>query len=263
MDFYKYPRTQHLQGSRSQSGDEDLESVPWTELIGRYVVAEEKLDGANAGLSFDPQGNLRLQSRGHYLTGGPRERQFDRFKQWANTWADLFRSVLGSRYIVYGEWLWAKHTIFYDLLPDYFVEFDVLDIQTGVFLSTRRRQSLLEGLPLVSVPVLFEGILREPEDVLSRIGRSVYKSAVWKENLDQQARDFGQNPERIRRETDPSDKMEGLYLRIEENEAVVARMKYVRADFLNTIADSGSHWQQRPILPNRLRGGESGDSPSR
>ena len=73
MKLHKYPRTYHLQGSRLQPGDEDLESAPWSEVLGRYVVAEEKLDGANAALSFDTDGKLWLQSRGHYLAGGRRE----------------------------------------------------------------------------------------------------------------------------------------------------------------------------------------------
>ena len=79
----KYPRTHHLAGSRLQPGDDDLTAAPFADLVGRYVVIEEKLDGANAGLSFSADGALRLQSRGHFLTGGLRERHFALFKQWA------------------------------------------------------------------------------------------------------------------------------------------------------------------------------------
>jgi hypothetical protein len=79
----KYPRTPHLQGSRLQPGDADLAAVAFPEIAGRYLVLEEKLDGANSAISFDTDGALRLQSRGHYLTGGPRERQFGPMKAWA------------------------------------------------------------------------------------------------------------------------------------------------------------------------------------
>src|SRR5262245_11848581 len=72
----KYPRTQHLVGSRLQPGDEDLDAVPMSALAGRHVVIEEKMDGANCGVSFGPDAELLLQSRGHYLAGGPREKQF-------------------------------------------------------------------------------------------------------------------------------------------------------------------------------------------
>ena len=56
LDMRKYPRTPHLQGSRLQPGDEDLDQVPFAELRGRFVVVEEKLDGANCGIRFDGAG---------------------------------------------------------------------------------------------------------------------------------------------------------------------------------------------------------------
>ena len=81
--LHKYPRTHHLEGSRLQPGDEDSRSVPFADLAGRHLVVEEKLDGANAGMSFDAAGRLWLQSRGHFLTGGAREKHFALFKRWA------------------------------------------------------------------------------------------------------------------------------------------------------------------------------------
>src|SRR5512147_1209569 len=106
----KYPRTQHIEGSRLQPGDEDLEAVPFRDIAGRHLVVEEKIDGANCGISFSPGGELLLQSRGHYLTGGARERHYNLFKQWASTHAAAIYDRLGDRYVLYGEWLYAKHT---------------------------------------------------------------------------------------------------------------------------------------------------------
>jgi RNA ligase len=210
------------------------------------------MDGANSGLSIDLAGRLRLQSRGHFLTGGPREKHFNRFKQWANGLAAELRHRLGARHVVYGEWLFAKHTIFYDRLPHYFLEFDILDTETKTFLSTARRQELLAELPVNSVPVLWEGILSDPEELLSLIGTSTCKSPDWRDRLNQLARARNLDPERVRRETDPSDLMEGLYIKVEEEGQVKARYKYVRADFLTTVRDSGTHWLRRPIVPNQL-----------
>jgi ATP-dependent RNA circularization protein (DNA/RNA ligase family) len=153
-DLHKYPRTHHVEGSRLQPGDEDLAQVPFSALAGRHLVVEEKLDGANAALSFDASGRLWLQSRGHFLTGGARERHFNLFKQWANENAAALHAALGARYVLYGEWLYAKHTIFYDRLTSWFLEFDLLEIETGRFLSTERRRALLAGAPVASVPVL-------------------------------------------------------------------------------------------------------------
>jgi hypothetical protein len=216
---------------------------------------EEKVDGANTGISFDAAGSLLLQSRGHFLTGGPRERHFDLFKQWANVHRGALEQVLGSRYVMYGEWLYAKHTCFYDALPHYFMEFDLLDRETGEFLSTRRRRELLEGLPVVSVAVLWEGDAESLKALQARVGPSLFKTDRWREALAEQAALSGVPPEQAARETDPSDLMEGLYLKVEEEGRVVNRLKYVRASFLNAILDSGGHWLDRPIIPNQLAPG--------
>jgi hypothetical protein len=253
--LHKYPRTHHVEGSRLAPGDEDADSVPFARLAGRFLVAEEKLDGANAGLCFDAGGRLWLQSRGHFLTGGAREKHFTLFKQWAHAVAPALWPVLGDRYVVYGEWLYARHTIFYDRLPHYFLEFDVLDAAGGVFLSTERRRALLAGLPLVPVPVLREGPARSLDELTSLIGPSLYKGPDWRERLTALCAERGLDADRAWAETDKTDLMEGLYLKVEEEGCVVGRYKYVRAGFLTAVLDSGGHWLKRPILPNQLRAG--------
>lgn len=252
LTLYKYPRTHHLEGSRLQPGDEDSRSVSFAALAGRHLVIEEKLDGANAGICFDKSGRLWLQSRGHFLIGGPREKHFDLFKRWASTHVDALRGVLGQRFVLYGEWLYAKHTVFYDRLPHYFMEFDVLDTETGAFLGTAERRTLLHGLPVASVPVLQSGPCRNLADVTGLLATSLYKSPAWRETLNavSQARDL--RPEQVWQETDSSDLMEGLYIKVEEGGQVVERYKFIRPSFLTTVLDSGSHWLRRPILPNQL-----------
>jgi hypothetical protein len=251
----KYPRTHHLEGSRLQPGDEDLNGTPFTALVGRYLVVEEKLDGANAAISFDASGKLLLQSRGHYLSGGPREKHYNLFKQWANVHARSLHTSLGNRYVLYGEWLYAKHTIFYDLLPHYFLEFDVLDRETDTFLSTARRHELLAGTPVVAVPILYRGPATTLDGLLALIRSSLYKSANWRVQLTEAGAAHGLGAERVWNETDRFDLMEGLYIKVEEDGAVVERYKYVRASFLTAVLDSGTHWLQRPIVPNQLRPG--------
>ena len=253
MPLHKYPRTPHLEGSRLQPGDEDLDSVPFASLQGRTVVAEEKMDGANSGLSFDETGRLWLQSRGHYLTGGVREKHFNLFKQWANSHTGPLWEVLGSRYVLFGEWLYAKHTIFYDVLPHYFHEFDIYDRTADVFLSTARRRQLLAGLPLVSVPVLWQGTAERLDDLVALVGPSLYKSSRWRERLSAACAERGLDAGRIWKETDPSDLMEGVYVKVEEEDRVAERYKWIRASFLTSVLDSGTHWLKRPLVPNLLR----------
>ena len=248
----KYPRTRHIEGSRRQPGDEDLDAVPFSAIKGRHLVVEEKLDGANAGISFDHDGALKLQSRGHFLTGGPRERQFGQFKAWAAGARPALWERLGTRYVLYGEWLYAKHTVFYDALPHYFCEFDVLDRETGKFLSTPARKSLLEGAPVVPVPVLHSGPLASLAELTKLMGGSTCRTPQWREVLAQTAIEAGLDPDHVAAETDRDDEMEGLYIKVEQDGETVDRYKWVRPSFLTAILDSGSHWASRPILPNRL-----------
>lgn len=254
MDFsiIKYPRTPHIEGSRLQPGDEDLSQIPFASIAGRHAVVEEKIDGANSAVSFDDRGNLLLQSRGHYLRGGYRERHYDLLKQWAGAHSERLRAVLGCRYIMYGEWMYAKHSIYYDRLPHYFLEFDVLDRQEGVFLDTPSRRSLLAGLPVAHVPVLKAGALRDRGELLSLLGPSRYISDRHIERLRETARREGQDEERILRETDAETTMEGLYIKVEENGAVAQRAKFVRRSFLQAVEQPGSHWLERPIIPNGI-----------
>jgi hypothetical protein len=250
--IYKYPRTHHIEGSRLQPGDEDLDSIPFTAIKNQYVVVEEKVDGANAAISFTADGQLRLQSRGHYLTGGAREKHFNLFKQWAHTHAAAFWEVLGSRFILFGEWLYAKHTVFYDALPHYFLEYDVLDLEKHVFLSTSSRQQLLAGLPLFSVPVVFAGKLQAYKQLMALLGESHYQTPAHLEHLSQICQEKGLDAERCLKQTDQSSVMEGLYIKLENDDVVTSRYKYVRSSFLTTIQQSDGHWLNRPIIPNLL-----------
>lgn len=250
-DIIKYPRTPHIEGSRLQKGDEDLSQIPFNVIKDKYIVIEEKVDGANTGISFK-NGELLLQSRGHFLTGGYRERHYNLFKQWANNYKYALYDVLGERYIMYGEWLYAKHSIYYDKLPNYFLEFDIYDKENQVFLSTDRRHELLKDLDVVSVPVLASGCFKSMDEVLKYLGESNYISSDHRDNLKESALKCNQDVERVFKETENTNLMEGLYIKVEENGVVVDRMKYVRYSFLQTVEESNTHWLDRTIIPNKL-----------
>jgi hypothetical protein len=253
LEILKYPRTPHLEGSRLQPGDEDHEHVRLATLAGSHAVIEEKLDGANAGLSFTSGGQMLLQSRGHYLVGGGRERQFAPFRQWASAHESRLLALLEDRYVMYGEWLYAKHSISYDRLPHWFCEFDVYDRVEGVFLSTPRRHALLANSPVVSVPVLRAGPApRDVKALRALVRPSLAKSARWREAFEQVVRRQGLDLALAWRQTDTSLLAEGLYVKIEDEHQVLGRYKWVRPDFVQTILDSGSHHSTRPIVPNGL-----------
>ena len=85
IGIYKYPRTRHLLDSALQPGDEDLARASFDEIAGRHLLIEEKVDGANAAISFDANGRLLLQSTG-----------FDAPKDAGQAIARLQREGLGA-----------------------------------------------------------------------------------------------------------------------------------------------------------------------
>lgn len=255
--FLKYPRTPHLEGSRLQPGDHDHDQVHVAHLTQGELIWEEKVDGANSGISFDDHSRLQLQSRGHVLSGGAREAQFNLFKTWATSYEEDLYCVLGERYIMFGEWCYARHSVFYDLLPHYFLEFDVYDKHTGVWLGTDVRHQLLAPLKISSVPVLHRGHVQTRKQIEGLIQPSMFKSDNWPTMLHQQAARAGVNPAQAWAETEKSNLIEGLYVKQELNGQVIGRYKFVRYDFVQTIVESGSHWADRPIIVNLLAPGVS------
>jgi hypothetical protein len=252
----KYPRTQHIAGSGIQQGDQDLPAVPVHALLGQFLVVEEKVDGANSAISFCGDGRLQLQSRGHYLTGGEREQQFHLFKTWAHRYTLPLWEALSDRYVLYGEWLYARHTIFYTDLPHYFLEFAILDRQSETFLDTRGRQQFLRQLPfLLSVKVLYEGTIQNIQTLRSLHGPSHFIRQNQRQRLLEVCAARGLDSTRLLTESDTSGLMEGLYINVEAEGVVQARYKYVRAGFVQAVLDSEDHWMNRPILPNLLAPG--------
>ena len=254
--IYKYPRTRHLEGSREQLGDEDLKCVKYDDIRGKYLVLEEKVDGANCGISFGGDGKMYLQSRGHFLNGGYGERQFDLFKLWAGCFEDRLCRLLEDRYVMYGEWLYAKHTVFYDRLPHYFMEFDIFDKKEERFFSTRKRKEFLSSAPFIqSVRVLAEGDCESLGEIEKWIDPSLFISEDPERSFLAQCQKSKVDSELAVRQTDLSGIMEGIYIKVEDGDYVTDRLKFVRGSFLNTILDSESHWVNRPIVANCLADG--------
>jgi ATP-dependent RNA circularization protein (DNA/RNA ligase family) len=250
----KYPRTKHIRGSRKSGDDFELEDIPFENLIGKYVVFEEKVDGANCQISFSEDGDLLLGSRGHYLLGGPREKQFIKLKIWANSLKNDLYDILGKRYIMYGEDLECKHTIYYDLLPDYFLEFDVYDKEKSCFLSTKARNKLLEGLNYNSVPILYSGPAISVDHLTSFIKKSLFKSDNWVDSIKFHSLKMNIDYQDILKYTDQTNLAEGIYIKVETEEETIDRYKFVRFDFVNKLINDNSHWLKRILFPNNLRG---------
>lgn len=232
-DFVKYPRTPHLFGSKGTADDKHLnEAESHSFLSDKSVIVEEKLDGTNVGLHFSDAGELVLQCRGHLITEGMHP-QYDLFKQWSAVKRHDLEERLSNRFILFGEWVYAKHSIFYRRLTHYFYEFDIYDKQQEAFLDLEQRLGLLEGIGIETVPVIHTGPLVR-RDLEELIGASQFDSQF-------------ENP--ITKSTD--NLMEGLYLRTEAEGRVTARAKFVRPAFVEKIKQS-THWQHQQMLVNQL-----------
>ncbi len=232
-DFVKYPRTPHLFGSIGTVDDRHLgESESLDFVSDDSLIVEEKIDGTNVGIHFNAAGAMLLQCRGHLITEGMHP-QYDLFKQWAAAKRMTFESTLEDRYILFGEWVYARHTIHYRALPHYFFEFDIYDKSERLFLRLEDRRLLLEGTGIHTVPVLHQGALQKNE-LVDLIVESEFDSE-FENPLD------GCNDNR----------MEGLYLRTESDREVSGRAKFVRPEFVEKIKQS-DHWQHQPLVPNLL-----------
>lgn len=192
--FHKFPKTPRL--SKVLDKEQDL----W---YNASAVIEEKVDGALVGISFT-DGELILQSRRFVLSGLKREEQFKLFREWGTNNKEGLFDLTGNQYVIFGEWLNAKHRIFYDSLPDYLLAFDVFDKENDLFLSSMRRRKLLESSLITSVAEIYRAPFKKVNNFSQYIGNSHYRT---------------------------SGLMEGIYVKIEDEEKVIGRMKVVRPEF--------------------------------
>jgi len=235
-DFIKYPRTPHLFGSKGTDDDKNLGREESEAFISDpSLIVEEKLDGTNVGIHFTRAGRMVLQCRGHEITEGMHP-QYDLFKQWTSVKRPALEAVLDSRFILYGEWLYAKHSLHYRKLPHYFFEFDVYDKDKEQFLDLDARLRLLEGTGIYTVPVVHRGNVTAAQ-LQWLIAPSAFESSF-------------DNP--ITHQAD--DLMEGLYCRTEAEGHVTGRAKLVRPEFVEKVKQS-EHWQHKKMIPNLLADG--------
>jgi len=221
-EFFKFPSTPHLwlPPDADIRSDKCLSAAERTVFLSREVVIEEKVDGANLGISFDTEGHLRTQNRGAYLTL-PATGQWKQLDRWLAPRVESLFEHLTDRYLLFGEWCYAKHSIFYDMLPDWFLAFDLYDKQVNRFLSCEHRDRILRAIEVYHVP---------------EIGRGTF-NLVELQNLLSESR-LGDTA------------AEGLYLRFDQDGWLADRAKLVRPAFIQAIEP---HWTRSGIHPNRLR----------
>ena len=235
-DFTKYPRTPHLFGSRGTDDDKHLGQRESLDFIAdASLIVEEKLDGTNVGIHFTSAGRMVLQCRGHEITTGMHA-QYDLFKQWTMGKRPVLEDDAGGPLLLFGEWLYARHSVHYRRLPHYFFEFDIYDKQRRVFLDLASRLEKLEGTGILTVPVVHRGPATADE-LHHLIGPSQFDSAV-REPAHGSHRQSDGRALPSHRGRGPRD----------------GRAKFVRPEFVEKVKQS-EHWQHQAMMPNLLAEG--------
>jgi len=221
--FFRFPHTPHIAwlGKGQPRDDKVLAIDEVKQFLREPVVLEEKVDGANLGLSVGSDGVVRAQNRGEYLVK-PYTGQFLRLNAWLACHESALHDALGCNRILFGEWLAATHSVPYDRLPDFFLMFDVYDGSTQRFWSTVRRNALADCLDL---------------DVVRSLATGRFELAELKQKVLESSSAYHQGT------------CEGIYLRQEDTDWLLARAKLVHPDFVQGIAE---HWRSRTLRWNAV-----------
>lgn len=221
-NFFKFPSTPHLAllGNAEVRDDKVMMASEQNEFLCHELVVEEKIDGANLGISFDSDGNIRAQNRGEYLEL-PGLGQWKKLSEWLTPRTETFFEHLFDRYILFGEWCYARHTVFYNRLPDWFLGFDIYDREKGRFLSCDRRDELFCTIRICPVPTIRCGYF-----TLSELSKLPSRSML------------GDRP------------AEGIYLRSDLGGWLVQRAKLVCPAFVQSVEH---HWSSRNIELNKVQ----------
>lgn len=138
---------------------------------GEHIVIQEKLDGANSAICYDAEtGTLKAFSRRNELTPQSNLQGFYEFVQKLDP--TIVSAVLGTRYILFGEWL-VKHTIKYpeDKMKQFYV-FDVWDTTIEQYIPWEQVKQFAEFIGLKTVPLFFDGKFTSWGDVTAFVGKT-------------------------------------------------------------------------------------------
>ncbi|KAH8834988.1 ATP dependent DNA ligase [Flagelloscypha sp. PMI_526] len=241
LGLFKYPRTPHLINLGAVADDDilttraSLFNLPSTSVgtapSNIHVVITEKTDGANLGLSLSPSKELLIQNRAHYVNPSTHA-QFKHLGTWIEKHREDLYSILDrdnewfpERWVLFGEWVYATHSIRYSHLPDLFLAFDLYDRSTESWMDRATLLSLFEGTSLQAVRTVYEGDVIPSEEEL--IGMTSKQS------------NFYDGP------------VEGIYVYVERGGRVVQRGKVVRSDFIC----GNAHWSKGPLEMNGMEEG--------
>lgn len=217
--FQKYSKTYRVPVPQFEvKGKLFLSNSDISLLLAGKVVIEEKIDGANTGIIRHKDG-FSLQKRGS-LVGQSEHPQFGRFHNWANYQNYERIMAVPSGHLIYGEWCWAVHHLYYDSLPDYFLVFDVL--KKNKWFDRTERNEFCEKFGFHQVPLIAEGCF-DKMDLANMIPE---KSAYGK-------------------------RAEGIVIKRYRQKEYL-RAKLVRPEFVKELDENNQHWTRKELKTNKL-----------
>lgn len=145
----EYPRIPHLDKRISNMTHDDIQveskiQFPFTGWV------QEKLDGANMGFSWTSGPVIRnrnnILKKGYIKKETPAKLQFRSSWNWLhahNKDIQKIKDIWQGDITIYGEFLYAKHSIFYDNLPDLFIAYDIYSVDDREFISVEKFEDLM------------------------------------------------------------------------------------------------------------------------
>lgn len=211
--YVKYPRTMHLPWSGLV--DENDRMLPDTKHFeGKKIVVTAKMDGENTTLYSDYMHARSIDGSSHASS------------DWLKNYHAQRAYNIPEGWRVCGENLFAKHTIYYNYLENYFLVFSIWN-EKNECLSWEDTLLWAELLEMQVVPVLYVGPWDEEKM------QSLYQRII------------------------NGDKCEGYVVRLFEKfkygEFKNSVAKYVCEEFREKLHDGASHWKHKQIIPNRVK----------
>lgn len=136
------------------------------------VHLEEKLDGSQMGISWKG-GAPYVQTKNSHLLENDRRIAFKGAWRWV--WAHIEQVERLRGFTVFGEWLYIQHNLHYDVLPSFFIAFDVWDNKQGKYLDLNNKSKFLADRGFQQAPLLWSGRLN-PDVVFEILTGEHYQS---------------------------------------------------------------------------------------
>ncbi len=187
----EFPRMIHIPWNpNTERGDLVASSVEIQPVFEQKVYVQEKVDGANCGMAIVDDHPI-IRGRQKFIKKGytPRTAASKQFASVFNWWhANKKKFVrlakIAGPVSIYGEWMKAQHGMKYDLLPDWFIAYDLYDYEKSQFLDTGRAMSYLQESGFATAPILFRGDLTALEDLEPLAnGRTEFSSTELREGV--------------------------------------------------------------------------------